>query len=142
MSAGALVRRVLPFLSILVAVVLVYDAWVFYSRHQRAQQIEQERAEKQAEDAQRVINRMGGNDLKILNFYAAPPVIHSGQTARLCYSVVNAKEVRVEPAVKDLYPALSYCWDVSPRGRTEYRLIAGDGAGHTVTAQAVIDVNR
>lgn len=142
MSAGTLLRRVLPFLSILVAVVLLYDAWVFYSRHRRAGQFEQQRTEQQAEDAQRALNRMGGTQLKILSFYAAPPAIRSGQTARLCYGVVNAKTVRVQPAVKDLYPALSYCWEVSPRRRTDYRLTAWDGAGHAVSAHAVIEVIR
>lgn len=142
MRATAYLRRILPYLTAAVVLALVYDAWVFYSRWDRARQAEQQRAQKEAEDAQRILKQIGGADLKILGFYADPPVIAAGQKARLCYSVVNAKRVRIEPAVKELYPALSYCWDVSPRRRTEYRLIAEDGAGHRVNATTGIDVQR
>ena len=137
---GALLRRILPFLTLVVIGVVVYDAWIFYSRSQRSQQIEQKRADQESEDAQRALDRMGGTDLKILNFYAAPGVIERGKTARICYSVVNAKSVRIDPPVKQLYPALTYCWDVAPKSTTEYKLSADDGAGHSKTSNLVIQV--
>lgn len=137
---GPLLRRILPFLTLVVIGVVAYDAWVFYSRSQRSRQVDQKRADQEAEDAQRSLDRMGGADLKILNFYAAPGVIERGKAARICYSVVNAQSVRIDPPVKQLYPALTYCWDVAPTHTTEYKLSANDGAGHSTTSHLVIEV--
>jgi hypothetical protein len=83
---------------------------------------------------------MGGTELKILNWYVSPPTIRRGAKANLCYSVVGAKIVRMDPAVKELYPAFSHCIQVSPRSNTEYKLFAEDGAGHTVTANSTLTV--
>ena len=133
-------RRSLPFLAVAVFLTLVYDGWVFYSRWDRTREAEKARAEKEAADAQHTIEELGGSELKITGFYAVPGTIQRGKDARLCYGVVNAKTVRIEPAVKDLYPALSFCWDVSPRRTTGYRLFADDGAGHNASAQTVVQV--
>jgi len=134
----AKVRLVLPFLSIAVLLVLGYDAWVFYSRRQNAEAVEQKRGEKETADAERTLETIG--HLKILNFYAAPPVIGAGKSTRLCYSVVDAKSVRVEPPVEGVYPALSHCVEVSPKKSTEYTLFAQDDAGHSVSQKIVISV--
>lgn len=142
MSALAYFRRALPFLSIAVLIVLAYDAWVFYSRWDRVRQAERERADKEAAAARHTLDLLGGGDLKILNFYASPGVIRRGKEASICYSVVSAKKVRMEPEVEPLYPALSYCFKVSPRKDTEYKLFVEDGAGHTATASLAIKVVR
>ncbi len=134
------IRRVLPFLSLAVLIVVIYDGWVFYSRHRRVQEIQQNRAEKEAADAQRTLELIG--QLKILSFYAVPPAIRPGATTRLCYSVVDAKNVRIEPEVKGVYPALSHCVEVTPKKDTEYTLFAQDGAGHTVSQKIEIQVRH
>ena len=136
----AQIRRVLPFVSIALFVVLAYDVWVFYSRWDRGRRVAEQRAEKEAADAKRTLELIG--QFKILNFYSVPGVVKRGKQANLCYSVVGAKTVRLEPAVKPLYPALSYCLQVSPQKDTEYRLIAEDGAGHTAAQSLVIKVIR
>jgi len=132
------VRRVLPFLTFLIVAAALYDGWVFYSRWDNARQAQHRRDEKEAEEARRTLELIG--HLKIDGFYAVPGVIGRGQPARLCYSVLDAKTVRIEPAVKELYPALSYCFEVSPRKSTEYKLFAEDGAGHSVTATTTLTV--
>ena len=123
----------MAFLSVAVLLALLYDGWVFYSRWSLARRVRQERAAKEARDARQVLDRMGGSQLKILGFYAQPPVIRRGGEARLCYSVANAATARIEPPAGDVYPAFSRCLQVSPRGTTEYKLYAEDGAGHAAS---------
>jgi hypothetical protein len=136
----AQVRRVLPFVSIAVFLGLLYDGWIFYSRWNDSRQVEEKRAEKEAQAAQQTLDRIGGDELKILNFYARPAVIRRGHEANVCYSVVNAKSLRMDPPDGDVYPALSHCVQISPHKTTEYKLIAGDDAGHTVTQSLTVHV--
>ena len=138
MTGAALVRRLLPFLSLAVLAVLVYDGWVFYSRWERTREVSRQKTEKEQEAARRTLQLIG--NLKILGFYAVPNEIQRGSMAKICYSVVDAKAVRIEPPVQSLYPALSFCFEVAPRKTTEYKLFAQDAAGHTVTATSTIEV--
>jgi len=138
--ALAQVRRLLPFLSVGIVIALVVDGWIFYSRWARDREAERARLEKEAQQARRTLDLMGGTDLKILNWYVSPGAIRRGAEASLCYSVVGAKIVRMEPAVKELYPAFSHCIQVSPRADTEYKLFAEDSAGHTTTASLTLKV--
>lgn len=139
MAAIAKLRRILPFFWLVVLLVVLYDAWIFYSRRERVHDAEQKRAEKESAEAKRTLELLGR--LQILNFYAAPAVIPPGKTARLCYSVVDAKTVRIEPPVEGVYPALSRCLEVAPKRNTEYTLFASDDAGHTLSQTIVIKVS-
>jgi hypothetical protein len=121
-----------------VLLVVLYDAWVFYSRRQSAREVESQRAEKEDAEARRTLDLLG--QLKILNLYAVPGVIERGKSTRLCYSVVGAKTVRMEPEVGDVYPALSRCLDISPKQDTEYTLFAQDEAGHSVSQKLTVQV--
>ena len=128
----------LPFLSIAVLVVVVYDAWVFYSRRESARAVEQQRAEKEAAEARRTLDLIG--QLKILNLYAVPNAIQRGKSTRLCYGVLGAKTIRIEPEVAGVYPALSHCVEISPKQDTDYTLTAEDEAGHTVSETVSVAV--
>ena len=135
-----LLRRVLPLVSIGVLAAVAYDGWIFYSRWRSARETEQARQAEEARRARQTIDLIGGTDFKIINFYAAPQTIRRGNQTRICFGVYGAKRVRIEPAIEDLHPAMSYCLQVAPRKDTAYRLIAEDGAGHTATASLVIRV--
>ena len=135
-----LIRRVLPLVSLAVLAAVAYDGWIFYSRWRSARETEQARQAEEARRARQTIDLIGGTDFKIINFYAAPQMIRRGNQTRICFGVYGAKRVRIEPAVGDLHPAMSYCLQVAPRKDTAYRLIAEDGAGHTATASLVIRV--
>ena len=137
-----LLRRALPLVSVAVIAAVAYDGWVFYSRWRSAREAEQARQAEEARRARQTIDLMGGTDFRIINFYAVPQTIRRGGQARICYGVYGAKRVRIEPAVEDLHPAISYCFDVTPRKDTGYKLIAEDGAGHTATASLVIRIVR
>ena len=138
--ALAQIRRLLPFASVAFCLGLFYDGWIFYSRLSDARHAEQKRVDQEAQTVRQTLDRIGGTDLKILNFYAQPPVVHRGRKATVCYSVVNAKSVRVEPPIGDVYPALSHCIEIFPAKSTEYKLTAQDDAGHAVRQALTISV--
>lgn len=135
-----LLRRAIPFLAAAILVAAIYDGVIFWGRWRQARDARNAAILKEGQDAQRVIDRLGGDRLKILTFYASPITVHRGQTASICYGVNAAKSVRIEPPVEQLYPAYSHCFEVNPRRDTEYRLTATDAAGHTVAQVVTIQV--
>jgi hypothetical protein len=135
-----ILRRALPFLTVALLAFVAYDAWIFYSRWRDRQEAEGARAKKESEDARRIIDQLGGGQLKILNFYASPGAIHHGEAARLCYGVFGATTVRLDPPVGEVYPSVAHCVDVSPASSTKYTLTAGDGKGHSTSQQVRVEV--
>jgi len=84
---------------------------------------------------------MGGNRFDILNFLADPASIQAGERSSLCYSVSNAKSVKLDPPAEPVWPAFYRCVNVSPRKTTTYTLTIEDGAGHTKTASIEVKVH-
>jgi hypothetical protein len=123
----------------------LYVGWIFYSRWHENSAINAKAAAaaaaKQRSDAQRVYQEMGGNRFDILNFYANPGRIEPGQSADLCYSVSNAKTVKLEPQSQPVWPAFIHCVQVSPSKTTTYTLTAEDAAGHAKSAQVTVQVH-
>jgi hypothetical protein len=137
----SLVRRTLPFLGVLIAIGLIYDAAIFYSRWNDGRQAAQRQVDVEANHDQRVVDALGGDGLKILSFYANPGVINRGGRLEICYGVTGAKTVRIEPPIGEVWPALSRCMQAGSPGRdTEYKLTAEDGAGHSAMQDLAIKV--
>jgi hypothetical protein len=132
----------LPWVGLAVAAAAIYDGAIFYSRWSSARDAEHRQAVKEAEDARRFLKVVGGNEVKILTFAAYPPAIHPGQRSNLCYGVSGARTVRLDPAVEEVWPALTHCMMVSPRRNTEYKLTADDGAGHSVSQSVTIQIKH
>lgn len=139
-KAPSFLRRALPYLTVAVVIAIAYDGWIFYSRWSDARQAQKVEVQKQAQDARRTLELLGGDRLKILDFYATPGAIRRGQPASICYGVNAAESVRIEPPVEQLHPAISHCMEVSPLRDTNYKLIAQDHAGHTVSESLTIKV--
>ncbi len=78
--------------------------------------------------------------VKIGQFYTAPTHIGRGERAQVCYGVDGAAKVRLDPAVEEIWPAMSHCVEVHPNKTTTYRLTAVDSAGHSVTREATLKV--
>jgi hypothetical protein len=127
-------------LGLLIVAGLIYDGWIFYSRRSENREAVQGQADQEAAQERKTIDAVGGGGLKILNFYAAPDTVKRGAQTNLCYGVTGAKTVRMEPAVEAVWPALTRCVQVSPKKDTEYKLVAEDGAGHSVTQSIAITV--
>ena len=135
-----MLRRLLPYTSILVIVAALYAAWTFYSRHQAAAEAERQSQQKQADEQRRIVERFGGDELKILSFGAAKGDVSPGERVVLCYGVSNAAQVKIEPDVEPLKPALSHCLDVFPKKTTTYTLKADDAQGNSKSASVTIRV--
>jgi hypothetical protein len=133
-------RQALPYLTVALVIAVGYDGWVFYSRWSSTREGEKAAARQEAEDARRTLEALGGDRLKILDFYATPLAVRRGQQALICYGVNAAERVRIEPSVEQLHPAVSHCFQVTPVRDTDYKLIAEDRAGHTVTQSLTIKV--
>jgi hypothetical protein len=137
-------RNPLLYTSILMIFALIYVAGTFYMRRQQNREIE-ERAAEAAEAAKRAndrqtVEQLGGNEFKILNFYATPPSIHRGETVQLCYGVSNARVVKLEPQPNSVWPSFSRCVEVAPTKTTEYTLTAEDGSGNSKTSTVTVQV--
>ena len=72
--------------------------------------------------------------VRILRFYATVGSLSPGETAQLCYSVENAKVVRISP-MQTAYPAQKRCLEVVPEHTTHYTLLA-EGYDGTVASRS------
>lgn len=135
-----ILRALLPYLSAVLVLAAIYTGWTLFSRWDEKRR--DERAARQAEAIadKRIIDRLGGDKLKIVQFMASPGVVHRGGRALVCYGVVNAKSVRIDPHIEDIGPALSRCLEVFPKHTTEYKLTAQDAEGHTVAGSIILRV--
>lgn len=118
----------------------LYVAWIFYSRWQDNRALEQKAAAQRQSQDEQTVEGMGGNRFDILGFYADPASVHRGDTVDLCYSVSNAKTVKLEPQPHPVWPAFSHCVQVMPQKTTSYTFTAQDGAGHTKVAKVEVQV--
>jgi hypothetical protein len=135
-----LLRRILPYTSLVLILAALYTGWTFYSRRQIAAEAERQLQQQQADEEQKVVSELGGDQLKILAFGATPGEVSPGGTVVLCYGVSNATRVRIEPGVEPIKPAVSHCLEVFPRKTTTYRLKAEDAKGNSKSASLTIRV--
>ncbi len=105
---------------------VLYTGWIFWERHTAA---------PAAPPARDPLAKYG-NSVKILQFYTGAREIASGQKAEVCYGVVNATAVRLDPSVERVWPAMSRCFDVTPAKSTRYTLTA-EGAEHTTVSETI-----
>ena len=133
MSVERILRRLLPYTTAALIVALLYVGWTFLSRWNENREIERAAEARKAAANTKIVEMYGSGNLKILNFYASPGIVQRGGSGLLCYGVANASEVRIEPRVEPVKPALSRCIQISPAADTSYTLTAQDAAGHTLT---------
>ena len=136
----SIVRKLLPYTTAATVIAVIYVVWVFASRWSESRRVEQTAQAREAAAAKEVTDIYGSGHLKILNFYVTPGIVARGNKALICYGVVNAKTVRLEPPVTRVYPAISYCFEVTPQRETRYTLTVEDGHGHTETQSFVLEV--
>jgi hypothetical protein len=125
---------------LLVVVAVLYAAATIYMRRSANTRIEQAAAAKRTEQDRKIVQELGGGEMKILTFYASPPVVPSGGKTLLCYGVASAAQVEIEPKVEEIQPSLSRCVEAHPRQRTEYKLTARDAHGRADTREVTVDV--
>jgi hypothetical protein len=143
-DSGLSTRKIIKYSWLLVLVVALGVAWIFYSRWQTNRTIDAQARKKaaaeQRENAARTVELMGGSSFDILSFYAAPGAVRPGDSFELCYGVSNASSVKLDPPVASVWPSLSRCVSVTPKKTTTYTLIATDSAGHSKSATLTVTV--
>ena len=133
-------RKVLPYTTAGVLLAALYTAWVFASRWNDNRRVEQAAAAQHSKLDREITELYGSGRLKILSFYVSPGLIRRGEKALVCYGVVNARTLRLDPAVERVWPSASRCFSVMPDRETHYTLTAEDAEGHTVTESFVLQV--
>jgi hypothetical protein len=81
-----------------------------------------------------------GGPVRILQFYASAGVLTAGEGARLCYSVENAKSVRISPMIQEVYPSSNHCLEIVPEHTTHYTLLAEGYDGAVATKSFTLQV--
>ena len=122
------VARLVQLMWIPVLLTALYIGWVFFERHRTQAaptSIEQDPLAKY------------GDAVKIVQFYSTFSSIRPGGSTLICYGVVNAKEVRLDPPVEKVWPAIIRCFDASPLQTTRYTLTA-EGANHKLASESLV----
>jgi hypothetical protein len=125
---------------VVVAIAVLYTAFVMLYRWRDSRAIESAARSREAAEDKAIVDKYGSGDLKLLTFYANPPQVSRGGKALLCYGVANAQSVRIEPGVEEIQPSLSRCVEVRPTQTTEYKLVAQDGSGRAEEQSVVVNV--
>lgn len=126
-------RKMASFMWIPVGIAALYVGYLFFARYDENARMDRQAAEKEAERAKKDVEMLGGDSLKIMQFFASAMSVPKGGKGKLCYGVANAASVSIEPGVTErIWPALSHCVDVAPNQDTEYTLTAKDASGHSV----------
>ncbi|HWF48129.1 MAG TPA: hypothetical protein VG168_14060 [Bryobacteraceae bacterium] len=135
-------RAILPYTTVLLILAMLYVAWTFYSRYQYNREAVKAAAEKKAEREQETNARIfGSGEVRITQFYAETGLLKHGQATQVCYGVVNATSVTMDPSVGEaLKPSWGHCSDIAPKKTTTYTITAADAAGHKKTASLTIQV--
>jgi hypothetical protein len=126
-------KRMLRWMWVPVGLAVLYTGFTLLSRRQTNRAIDRAAVEERAESDRRIVDQLGGGELKILTLYANPPVLARGQKGLLCYGVASAESVEIEPAVEGVSPALSRCVEIRPDRDTTYTLTARGAGGAAQT---------
>ena len=137
-------KNPLLYSSMLVGIVLLFVFWTLFSRwqdnHAMERRAREEKSRQQLESDRVTLERLGGKELAIQNFYASPGAIRRGESVQLCYGVANAKTVTLEPQPTAVWPSYSRCVSVSPARTTTYTLTISDASGNTKTQSLQVTV--
>ncbi len=128
-----------------VLLMLAYVGWIFYSRwHENSeinQEVKTEQAQKERRLAADTVETLGGEEFKIISFYASPGEIHRGDDVTMCYGTSNAKSVSIDPPLGEVWPSVNRCFQINPKKTTKYTFTADNGKGNKKTAELTIVVN-
>src|ERR1044071_7066781 len=110
-----------------------YLGWVSGPRAVATSRWQREHARPQSQSG--FASTYGGDSVKILQFYAEEGSVVEGGRTLICYGVVNAKSVRIEPAIAQLAPSLNRCVPATLERQTRYTLTAEGNDGRTVSEE-------
>jgi hypothetical protein len=126
-----------------VALVLafLYVAWTFYSRRESNRRIQEKVAAEKAETRKDVVDRyFGAGEVRFPLFHADSAVLKPGEKAHLCYGVVNAVSVKLDPPVEDIKPSYRHCIEIAPKKTTKYTLTGVHAKGQSKSSSLEVRV--
>lgn len=139
--AGSRFRAILPYTTVAMILAALYVAWTFYSRYQENRSAEQAIQQKKTEAEKRVVDQIyGSGEVSFTTFGVDSGVLKRGESTELCYGVVNAKNVKIEPSVGETKPSYQHCLEIRPAKTTTYTITADDGAGHSKSESLTVQV--
>lgn len=94
---------------------------------------------KKAPPPAAVPSELDTRELKILNFYA-PRIPERGRPATLCYGVLNAVRVELDPPLAEVTPSISRCVEIVVHNDTRLTLHAFGRDGQSVSASFLLPV--
>lgn len=128
------VRTLVRIMWIPVLVVMLYSGAILWRRHLS-------QAPPAPQPARDPLAQYG-RQVRVLQFYTSTGAVAAGSKLLLCYGVVNAKEVRLDPPIGKVWPAMSRCFDVRPERSTRYTLTAVGADQKVASASLQITVER
>jgi hypothetical protein len=123
------------FLKVLLVAAAAYVAWIFLSRQAATRRWVQQH-EKPAVENPLFAKTYLGNEVKILQFYARDGNMTEGTNTVICYGVVNAKSVKIEPPVDGVGVSINRCVETAPGRDTHYTLSA-EGADGAIVSESL-----
>lgn len=90
-------------------------------------------AAKKARPPAGVPPELATRELKILHFYA-PRIAERGRPATVCYGVINAARVELDPPLEQITPSINRCVEIVIHKDTELTLRAYGAGGRSVSA--------
>ncbi|MCU1293237.1 MAG: hypothetical protein JWP08_2087 [Bryobacterales bacterium] len=134
-------RAILPYTTVLTIIVALYVAWIMYSRHQTAVDSAQVAEDQKAEAQKRVSDQIfGSGEVKFTTLEASDAEVRPGQTTQLCYGVVNATSVKIDPPIEQIKPSSRHCMEIAPKKTTAYTVTASDAKGNSKSLTLTIRV--
>jgi hypothetical protein len=119
----------------------LYVGWTFYSRKLQDDQAEHAFAAKKEAARKRQADLIfGSGEVKIVSYSVDKASIPRGESANLCYGVINATKVVLEPHVEDSKPSAYHCLTVEPVSTTTYTLTASNDQGQSKTLSVTVRV--
>src|ERR1017187_8681362 len=128
------------YLGIAIVVAAVYTGWIFLGRYLSDRRWGRDRLAPPPVSTAEFQRIYGGTAVKILQFYAREGGLTEGTASVICYGVVNARALRIEPPVEGVSVSPNRCVEVAPERDTRYTLTAEGSDGHTVSESFVLAV--
>jgi hypothetical protein len=130
------------FASVGVIIAALYVGWTFYSRHASDESAARDAAAKQEAARQKQAQLIfGSGEVKIVSYSVDKSALARGESADLCYGVINATKVTLDPPVEAAKPSAYHCLTVAPRATTTYTLTASNDHGQSKSLAVTVRVH-
>jgi hypothetical protein len=116
-------------------VLALYSAWQFATRWTAAGALRHDVQESAIYTPADV-----GSEVRIVMFYARDGIVTEGAATVLCYGVLNASAVRLDPPADAVWPSRNHCIDIRPQRNTRYTLTAQGSDGRNTSASFIVQV--